>query len=38
MLSCLENSPGTQPAHVNLKTHAFTTLLHGHHLLKILYG
>jgi hypothetical protein len=34
MLDFLEYSPGAQPAYVNLKTHAFTTLLHGHHLLK----
>jgi hypothetical protein len=31
--NCLENSPGTQPAHFNLMTRAFTTILHGHHLL-----
>ena len=32
-LNGLENSPGAQPAYINLVTPAFTTILHGHHLL-----
>jgi len=29
----LADSPGTQPVFANLTTLAFTTILHGHHLL-----